>query len=185
MGVVCQFSAWWFWVMIWLNSLRPSDAYMRQWSNQHWFRQWLVVWLAPSHYQNQCWNIVNKTLRNKLLWNALSGEMPYRFRRSSIKFQGHTGQNITDLDSNWAFADYRPVAAFKSLRFALLIQWWLWNDSQSLKQHRRGALLFFKVIHQISRSHATKNCQFWPKLSITGLLLQFEFTDAFEMMHKA
>ena len=69
MGVVCQFSAWWFWVMIWLNSLRPSDAYMRQWSNQHWFRQWLVAWSAPSHYQNQCWNIVNKTLRNKLQWN--------------------------------------------------------------------------------------------------------------------
>ena len=23
---------------------------------------------APSHYQNQCWNIVNKTLRNKLQW---------------------------------------------------------------------------------------------------------------------
>ena len=37
-----------------------------------------------------------------------------------MKFQGHTGQNITDLDLNWAFLDYRPVAAFKSLRFALL-----------------------------------------------------------------
>ena len=31
-----------------------------------------------------------------------------------------------------------------------------WNDAQVLKQHRRGALLFFKVIHQISRSHGTK-----------------------------
>ena len=30
--------------------------------------------------------------------------------------------------------------------------WW-WNDAQSLRRHRRGALLFFKVIHQISRSH--------------------------------
>ena len=57
--------------------------------------------------------------------------------RSSIKFQGHTGQNITDFDPNWAFPDYRPVAAFKSLRFALL-----------------------KVIQQISRSHGPKNCQF-------------------------
>ena len=42
------------------------------------------------------------------------------FPRSSIKFQGHTGQNITEFDPNWAFPDYRPVAAFKSLRFALL-----------------------------------------------------------------
>ena len=52
-----------------LNSLRPSDAYMRQWSNHHWFRKWLVAWSAPSHYQNQCWNIVQKTPRNKLQWN--------------------------------------------------------------------------------------------------------------------
>ena len=37
---------------------------------QHWFRQWLVTWSAPSHYLNQCWNIVNWTLRNKLQWNS-------------------------------------------------------------------------------------------------------------------
>ena len=53
-------------------------------------------------------------------WNS-KGEMPYCFPRSSIKFQGHTIQNITDFDPNWAFPDYRPVAAFKSIRFALLI----------------------------------------------------------------
>ena len=52
-------------------------------------------------------------------WNS-KGEMPYCFPRSSIKFQGHTVQNIIDFDPNWAFPDYRPVAAFKSLRFALL-----------------------------------------------------------------
>ena len=52
-------------------------------------------------------------------WNS-KGEMPYCFPRSSIKFQGHTVQNITDFDPNWALPDYRPVAAFKSLRFALL-----------------------------------------------------------------
>ena len=49
------------------------------------------------------------------------GEMPYCFPRSSIKFQGHTGQNITDFDPNCAFPDYRPVAAFKPLRFALFL----------------------------------------------------------------
>ena len=46
--------------------------------------------------------------------------MPYCFPMSSIKFQGHTVQNITDFDPNWAFPDCRLVAAFKSLRFALL-----------------------------------------------------------------
>ena len=28
-----------------------------------------VVWTAPSHYLNQCWNIVNWTLENKFQWN--------------------------------------------------------------------------------------------------------------------
>ena len=52
-----------------VNSLRPSDAYMRRKTNNHWFRQWLVAWTAPSHYLNQCWNIVDWTRRNKLQWN--------------------------------------------------------------------------------------------------------------------
>ena len=43
-----------------------NDAYMRQWSNHQWFRQWLVTWSAPSHYLNQCWNIVNSTLKKRL-----------------------------------------------------------------------------------------------------------------------
>ena len=32
-------------------------------------------------------------------------EVPYCFPRSSIKFQGHTEQKITDFDPNWAFPD--------------------------------------------------------------------------------
>ena len=57
-------------------------------------------------------------------WNSKE-EMPYCFPRSSIRFQGHRGQNITDFDPNSAFPDYRPVAAFKSLRFALLSFVWV------------------------------------------------------------
>ena len=33
---------------------------------QHWFRYWLVVCSALSHYLNQCWLIVNWALGNKL-----------------------------------------------------------------------------------------------------------------------
>ena len=151
-------------------------------------------------------------------WNS-KGEMPFCFPRSSIKFQGHTGQNITDFDPIWAFPDYRPVAAFKSLRFALFtmfpssyhpeifrsyyhwpmwcpckrsrskvkvtevmtpfsrfrtvtpvwIHIWWWNVAQSLMLLRRGALLFFKVIRQISRSHGSKTHQIWPKLGVSRL----------------
>ena len=38
-------------------------------THKHWFRQWLVVWPAPSHYLNQCWNIGNLTPGNKLQQN--------------------------------------------------------------------------------------------------------------------
>ena len=36
------------------------------------------------------------------------------------------------------------------------IHWWWWNDALSLMLLWRGALLFFKVNRQISRSHVTK-----------------------------
>ena len=46
---------------------------------------------------------------------------------------------------------------------------WQWNHAHSWKQHRIGALLFFKVIHQISRSHGSKNRRIWPRLGVSGL----------------
>ena len=46
---------------------------------------------------------------------------------------------------------------------------WQGNHAHSWKQHRRGALLFFKVIRQISRPHGSKNCRIWPRLGVSGL----------------
>ena len=46
--------------------------------------------------------------------------------------------------------------------------WW-WNDAYSLMMLRRGALLFFKVIRQISRSHGSKKRKIWPRLGFSGL----------------
>ena len=40
----------------------------------------------------------------------------------------------------------------------------LQNGAQSLKQHWRGALLFLKVICQISRSHGTKKSPIWTQI---------------------
>ena len=62
---------------------------------------------------------------------------------------------------------------------------WLRNDAQSLKKHRKGALLFFKVMRHIARSHGSKNHRCWPKLGVSGLWLQLEFTDGYEMVHRA
>ena len=107
-------------------------------------------------------------------WSSIE-EVPYCFWRSSVKFQGHSAKKnrrfwpklgISRLknrrfESNLSKIT-RPVAAIKSLRFALL-----------------------KVIHQISRLHGSKNRRILPKLGVSGLLLQFELTNVYEMIHKA
>ena len=49
-------------------------------------------------------------------------EVPYNFLRSSVKFQGHTGQKIVDFDPNWAFADCYLIWIYR----------WIWDDAQSL-----------------------------------------------------
>ena len=49
------------------------------------------------------------------------------------------------------------------------IHMWWWNDAYRLMLLRKGALLFFKVIRQISRSHGSKNRRIWPRLGVSGL----------------
>ena len=78
-------------------------------------------------------------------WSSIE-EVAYCVSRLSVKFQGHTGQKSPIL---------ARIKRFRTVNL-VWIDWWLWNDAQRLKQHRRGALLFFKVICQISRSHRTK-----------------------------
>ena len=63
---------------------------------------------------------------------------PCKRSRSEIKGQSHRAQ--TQL---YHFRTVTPV----------WIHIWWWNDAQSLILLRRGVLLFFKVIHKISRSH--------------------------------
>ena len=66
------------------------------------------------------------------------GDVPYCFSRLSVKFQGHTAQNASILTKIGRFRTVTPV----------WINLWLQNDAQRLKQHRRGALILFKVIRQ-------------------------------------
>ena len=83
----------------------------------------------------------------------------YYFWRSSIKFQGRTGQKTPTLIRTESFRTVTPV----------WIHQWMWNDAQSLTYCRRGALLFYKVIHQISRPHRLKHRWHESNLSkITG-----------------
>ena len=57
---------------------------------------------------------------------------------------------------------------FRTVTPVWILIWWC-NDAYSLMLLRRGALLFFKVIRQISRSHGSKNRRIWPRLGVSGL----------------
>ena len=93
------------------------------------------------------------------------------------KGQGHRSKiKLTEVITQLSrFRTVTPVS----------IQIWWWNGAYSLMLLRRGTLLLFKVIHQISRSHGSKNRRFWPKLGVSGLYLQFWITDGYKMTHKA
>ena len=88
------------------------------------------------------------------------------YERCSIVFQGHpSGFKVTRDKKSPTLT---RIERLRTVTPAWIHQW-LWNDVNSLKQHMRGALLISKVICQISRSHGTKKCRFWPELSISGL----------------
>ena len=73
-------------------------------------------------------------------------------QRSKVKVTGVTTQH-------YRFRTVTPVW--------IHTRWW--NYAYSLMLLRRGALLFFKVICQISRSHGSKNRRIWPRLGASGL----------------
>ena len=54
-------------------------------SGQHWFRQWLVTYSAPSHYLNQCWVVVNWTLRKNLQWFFFIKIRNFSFTKMHLK----------------------------------------------------------------------------------------------------
>ena len=60
-----------------------------------------------------------------------------------------------------------PLNRFRTVTPVWIHIWW-WNYAYSLMLLRRGALLFLKVICQISRSHGSKNRRIWPRLVVSG-----------------
>ena len=83
------------------------------------------------------------------------------WKRCPIVFQGHPSNfKVTGVKKlpilTW-------IERFRTVT-SVWIYPWLWNDAQSLMYYRRGALLFFKVIHPIARSHGTKKSQILTRI---------------------
>ena len=60
------------------------------------------------------------------------------------------------------------LSRFRTVTPVWIHIWW-WNGAHSLMLLRRGALLFFKVIRQISRSRGSEKRRIWPRLGVSGL----------------
>ena len=84
--------------------------------------------------------------------------MPYCFSRSSLKFQGHAA-NKSSI--------FTQIGRLRTVTLDWIHQC-LRNDAQSLKQPKRGALLSFKVMRQISRSQGLQSGPIGPELSVFG-----------------
>ena len=106
----------------------------------------------------------------------------------------HLFDYVPIIVSSWNFQELLPVTEVMSMqkvkvkgqrskvkvtevtiqlnRFRIVTPIWIhiwWNDAYSLIMFRRGALLFFKVIRQISRSHGSKNRRISPRFGVSGL----------------
>ena len=91
-------------------------------------------------------------------WSSME-EVSYYFSRSSIKFQGHTGQKIANFDPNWAFPDCNfsftsPAAMTWCIKLEAT-----WKRCPVVFQ---GHPLNFKVTRD-------KKSPIWPELSVSGL----------------
>ena len=87
-------------------------------------------------------------------------------KRCPIVFEGYPlNFKVTRLKKS---SNLTKIERFRTVT-PVRIHWWLWNDAQSLKQNRRVALLFFKVIRWIWRSQGSENRRIWPRLGVSGL----------------
>ena len=86
-------------------------------SGQHWFRKWLFAYSAPSHYLNQCWVIVNWTLRNKFQWNFNQYKKisftKMHLKIPSAKCAGRDGKYLCrvrwHIEISWCWHDFPGV----------------------------------------------------------------------------
>ena len=120
------------------------------------FIEWDPNWAFPD---------CNSSLKSPMATKWCT-KLEVAWKRCSFVFQGHTLYcKVTLLKKSMILTQ---IGRFWTVT-PVWIHRWLWNVAQSLKQQRRDALLFSKVIHQISRSHWTKNHRFWPTLGVSGL----------------
>ena len=130
-------------------------------------------------------SVCSSVCPSHLFWLCSHHRIIMKFSGVITKDQGHAHAKGQGQRSKVKVTEVTTqLNRFRTVTPVWIHIWW-WNDSYSLILLRRGALLFFKVIRQISRSHGAKNRRIWLRLGVPGLELQFKFTNGYEMLHKA
>ena len=103
-------------------------------------------------------------------------EVPYRFSRSSVKFQGQmvlkNRRFWPKLGVSGLYLEFELTNGYKMMHKA-------WSSIGEVPY------CFSRSSVKFQGHTAKKNRRFLPKLGVSRLQLQFEFTHGFEMMHKA
>ena len=159
-----KYRYWWFFIFHWMESLDQMGNWCIFSCDQA--AIWLVQSVRPS---------VRLSVRPSVRL-SVTPFSPCSHHRIIIKFSGVITMVKSDVHAKGQGQRSKvkvtevntQLSRFRTLT-PVWIHIWQWNHAHSWKQHRRGALLFFKVIHQISRSHGSKNRRIWPRLGVSGL----------------
>ena len=104
-------------------------------------------------------------------------EVPFCFSRSSANSKVTRLKKIADFDPSWAFQDCNS-----SLNSPMALKW---CTKLEAAEKRAVPCCFSKSSVKFQGHTVQKNRRFWPELSVSGPTLQFDFTDGYDMMHKA
>ena len=97
------------------------------------------------------------------------------FFKSSVKFQGHTADKLLILTQ---IGRFRTVTPFEFTNGCEMMHK-AWISTEEVPY------CFSRSSFNFQGHTGQKSRQFWPRLNISGLELQFQFTDGFEMMDNA
>ena len=77
-------------------------------------------------------------------WNCIE-EVPYCFSRSSVKFQGHMGHKILNLDPHWVFLDCdSSLNSLMSLKWCIEMMHKAWCSIEEVHYYFSGTSIKFQ-----------------------------------------
>ena len=159
---------WWWWVCskcVWALKSESSsvDSFLAATKQLYkWYFPSVCLSLCPSVRLSVCLSVTPFWLcSHHRIIMKFSGVITNDQSKVHAKGQGQRSKvKVTEVTTQ--------LNRFRTVTPVWIHIWWS-NDAYSLMLLRRGALLFFKVIRQISRSHGSKKRRVRPRLGVSGL----------------